>query len=46
MKALYFVKEYAQWFRPGRCRLCGQWSWVILRCESAHERCWLRTEAR
>ncbi len=32
---------YFRFFRPGRCQLCGRWTWMILRSESTHESCWL-----
>jgi hypothetical protein len=37
-------RHYVRWFRPGKCRLCGRWTWWILRSESAHESCWLETK--
>lgn len=38
------VTFYLRHFRPGRCVLCGRWTWFILKCENAHEECWLDTK--
>lgn len=35
------VAMWLRYFRPGRCRYCGEWTWFILRSEGMHEDCWL-----
>lgn len=40
-KLVYFFRS-REWFRTGRCVLCGKWSVWILRSADSHEACWLR----
>lgn len=30
---------YPKFFRPGKCRICNKWTWLVLRTEGAHEVC-------